>query len=266
MLIEWAERASDDLSKLVRDSNDMDLEFISPDGKYWDEVSGKALDPEGVKKARKEEMEEFKRHGVYVKVPRQECAKESGKASIRVRRLDVNKGDELRPEDRNRLLAQETKHDNRLDLFAATPPSEAKKLLLSWATTEGIGWIVNKPDCIDVSRAYFHAPARRIVYVELPDEDAEEGMVGLLLKSMYGTRDAAQNWNAEYTRFMESIGGTKRELCPCAFERKRRELRVVVRGDDFAVPGCKDKSEGRDQDPLSPIEATKYRGAVARMN
>ena len=32
------------------------------------------------------------------------------------------------------------------------------------------------------------------VYVELPAEDAEEGMCGLLRKSMHGTRDAAQKW------------------------------------------------------------------------
>ena len=48
-------------------------------------------------------------------------------------------------------------------------------------------------DSIDVRRAYFHARARRDVFVELPEEDAEPGMCGKLLKSLYGTRDAAQN-------------------------------------------------------------------------
>ena len=43
-----------------------------------------------------------------------------------------------------------------------------------------------KLDFVDVSRAYFHAPAIRKVYVEFPEEDAKEGMVGLLLKSMCG--------------------------------------------------------------------------------
>ena len=62
-------------------------------------------------------------------------------------------------------------------------------------------------------------------------------MVGLLLKSMYGTRDVAQKWNAAYTRFMESIGFEKGASCPCAFECKRRDLKVVVHGDDFTVLG-----------------------------
>ena len=30
--------------------------------------------------------------------------------------------------------------------------------------------------------------------LELPEEDKDEGMCGLLLKSMYGTRDAPRKW------------------------------------------------------------------------
>ena len=37
-------------------------------------------------------------------------------------------------------MAQEVEQDSRLDLFAATPPLEAKKLFFSWAVTEGIGY------------------------------------------------------------------------------------------------------------------------------
>ena len=31
---------------------------------------------------------------------------------------------------------------------------------------------------IDIKRAYFHTPSTRDVYVELPPEDAEKGMIG----------------------------------------------------------------------------------------
>ena len=50
---------------------------------------------------------------------------------------------------------------------------------------------------VDVSRAYFHAKAQRPVLVNLPAGDCsgrDEGKIGLLKKSMYGTRDAASNW------------------------------------------------------------------------
>ena len=125
--------------------------------------------------------------------------------------MDINKGDSVTPENRSRLVAKEIKKDKRADLFAATPPLEAKKALFSFALTEGIGWKGDrrsgmKVDFIDVRRAYFFAKAKREVYVDLADEDAEPGMCGRLNKSMYGTRDAAHNWEIEYSDFMSSIG------------------------------------------------------------
>ena len=108
--------------------------------------------------------------------------------------------------------------------------------------TEGIGWKANggddmKMDFIDIRRAYFHAAAIRDVYVELPAEDYEEGMCGKLEKSMYGTRDAAQNWEKAYNEFMESIGFTVGTAGPCVFMNKKKNLKVVVHGDDLTIPG-----------------------------
>ena len=53
---------------------------------------------------------------------------------------------------------------------------------------------------IDVSRAYFHAKAQRLVLVRLAVEDrvgADAGKMGLLKESMYGTRDVASNWECD---------------------------------------------------------------------
>ena len=106
----------------------------------------------------------------------------------------VNKGDKENPEYRARLVAKEIKTDQRLDLFAATPPIEAKKFLFSLAVS--MSTKSGRP-CkvlfIDIKRACFHAKAVRDVYVHLPDQDFQPGMCGKLEKSMYGTRDAAQN-------------------------------------------------------------------------
>ncbi len=100
--------------------------------------------------------------------------------------VDTNKGDKEKPEYRRRLVAKEIKKDRRKDLFAATSPLEAKKMLFSlWASVRGL-----LLDFGDVVRAYFHAKARRKVYVELSKEDVEEGKCGLFKKAMYGTRDA----------------------------------------------------------------------------
>ena len=121
------------------------------------------------------------------------------------------------------------------------PPLECKKILMSLATTQGIGFGTGEPhkiDFIDVSRAYFHAKARRNAYIKLPSEGHEEGMVGKLLKAMYGTRDAAPNWEAEYQEFMTSDCKFKSCLTtPCMFYLAEKKLRVVIHGDDFTVLG-----------------------------
>ena len=46
---------------------------------FWDDISGKSLDPDGVRAAREEEMAEGQKHGLYVKVPIDECFREAGK-------------------------------------------------------------------------------------------------------------------------------------------------------------------------------------------
>ena len=67
------------------------------------------------------------------------------------------------------MVAQETQRGNREDLFAATPPLEAKKLLFSLAATEGVGYEEGKSehgmklDSADIRKAFFHAEARRDV-------------------------------------------------------------------------------------------------------
>ena len=49
--------------------------------------------------------------------------------------IDVNKGDAVDTNYRSRLVAREIKTDVRPDLFAATPPLEAMKLVLSMLTS-----------------------------------------------------------------------------------------------------------------------------------
>ena len=60
---------------------------------------------------------------------------------------------------------------------------------------------------IDVKRAHFVSKVRRRICVELPEELRKAGRddVGLCLKTLYGTRDAAACWEAEVTRVMVVI-------------------------------------------------------------
>ena len=151
--------------------------YLDSEGRYWDEGSHKLLDSDGVIVARLDEIQQIRNHNVYEKVPLEECHQRTGKAPIKVKWVDINKGDEINKEYRSRLVAKEIKRDKREDLFAATPSLEAKKMLFSMAVTEGIGHQSGHPeegmkiDFIDISRAYFQADAIRNVYVQLPDED-----------------------------------------------------------------------------------------------
>lgn len=50
---------------------------------------------------------------------------------------------------------------------------------------------------VDVTRAFLYADASREIFMKLPVEDQEDGeeqMCGRLPRAMYGSRDAAQNW------------------------------------------------------------------------
>ena len=54
---------------------------------------------------------------------------------------------------------------------------------------------------VDAKRAYFNSEASRDIFIELPPEDPKyvhNNICGRLLLSMYGTRDAAQNWESYY--------------------------------------------------------------------
>ena len=92
-------------------------------------------------------------------------------------------------------------------LFAATPPLEALKILISTAASDK-----SRSTHImlsDVKRAYFHAPAERELYEEVPREDPkwEPGLLGRLKLSLYGTRDAAANWQRCVADHLTSLGG-----------------------------------------------------------
>ena len=208
-----------------------------PDGTWaCDDQSGESLRPELVREARKEEMRYFRDMKVYEKVDIAECWAATGKAPIGVRWVDINKGDVAQPNYRSRLVAKEFKTEERPEWYAATPPGECLKIILSkMASNRKLKMLY-----ADVSRAYFYAPALRPVYVKLPEEDRGEGdaqKCGKLNVSMYGTRDAALNWAIEYGETLKQGGFQQGRINPCLFYHPGREVTIMVHGDDFVAVG-----------------------------
>ena len=104
---------------------------------FVDDVNGAPLDARLVARARTEEITGLHKHNVYTKVSLDECYKNTGKAPIGTRWVDHNKGDNDNPDVRCRLVGREFKgNDKREDLFAATPPLEAKKTLIVLASSQ----------------------------------------------------------------------------------------------------------------------------------
>ena len=64
--------------------------------------------------------------------------------------------------------------------------------------------------------------------MDLPEEDQQDGMRGRLKKAMYGTRDAAQNWELEYSEMMTEAGFTQGSHRACVFYHKEKDVRAVV--------------------------------------
>ena len=153
----------------------------------WDDVTGAELDPDLVKAARAEEMAYFKAMNAFERVPRSKIEEVGGKV-VSTRWIDINKGDTSSPQYRSRLVGREYNNGKDDSLYASTPPIESLRMVLSYAATispdDGLrhSFMVN-----DVSRAYFYAPARRNLFMELPPEDSEaqEGQVGWLNVSRY---------------------------------------------------------------------------------
>eukprot|EP00973_Karenia_brevis_P032314 4453349-Karenia_brevis.AAC.1 len=94
---------------------------------------------------------------------------------------------------------------------------------------------------VDVRRAYFHAPVRSDTYIQLPVENWREGdecRVGKLNVSLYGTWEAASNWQEETSNFMTEKGFIKGRATTCAFRHDEKKLKAMVHGDDYVVVGC----------------------------
>ena len=114
----------------------------------WDDVSGKALDPKQVVKARAQEMKYVKDLEVYEFATVEECRRVTGRSPIKSRWIDINKGDDLNPNYRSRWVAKEFRTNDDFELFAATPPLDALRYVISLAASMKQGALMSN----DVSR------------------------------------------------------------------------------------------------------------------
>ena len=76
------------------------------------------------------------------------------------------------------------------------------------------------------------------MFVELPAEACtDKSKVALLLRSMYGCRDAGVNWKFAICQVMIAKGFVQGRASPCTYRHLEKQLRVWVHGDDFVPLG-----------------------------
>ena len=160
----------------------------------------------------------------------------TGRAPVTTRWVDTDKGAGV---VRSRLVARDfkTKDSCREDLFAATPPLELLRAMLSKAA----GSKDLKVMIVDVKKAHLYPFCDKDVYVELPEEAGlAPGMCGKLVHWLYGFRPAAQAWENDYSHKLEDIGFVRGLASPVSFWSRRLGTSCLVHGDDFVFVGGDD--------------------------
>ena len=240
-------------------------------GAFTDDLTGQVPRDDLVRAARSAELTYFNSKKVWRKVPKGRARESSGRAAISVRWVDVNKGDDMNPNYRSRLVARQLKATDTSgkSYFAPAPPLEALRTVISMAMTRAGS---HRPDwnpdsktrvqisLVDIKRAYFNAqidPKEPETFVQLPREDPDhESMCGLLLRHMYGTRAAADGWQEEYSTVMVKLGFTQGDASPNVFKHSERGITTSVHGDDFTSSGPADALDWLEESLAEHYELT----------
>jgi hypothetical protein len=146
-------------------------------------------------------------------------------------------------------VAREMNNANEESIFVATPPLEAKRALFSITASR---------------RRRTGRPLKlsfKPTFLELPEEESEDGMIGELDRCMCGTCAAAQGWEAEYARTMIEIGFVRGRAPPCCFYHRQWDVRCVVLGDDFTSIG-EDPDLDRFEHAMKEHYELKVRGRL----
>ena len=200
---------------------------------YMDSRTGELLNDDLVGTARAEEMRIFNEMNVYSYATEEEMRNTEGAKMIGTTWVDVNKGTMAQPEYRSRLCGQEfAKGDPMDDLFAATPPLQGIKLMVSMCASEPGKRLM----ILDVKRAFLYGKVTRPIFTKLPREDprfGEPGIVWRLEKAMYGTRDAPAIWQREVRRVLCALGFVPSKYNTCIYRHKERDVVLNVHVDDF---------------------------------
>ena len=215
-----------------------DEEEDAPVAEWPGDQGEQELDPEKLELGIQDEMEFMEKIKMFEDSTEQECWNRTGAAPTSTRWVSVRKtldnGEEI---VRSRLVGRDFKGGNgsNEDLFAATPPLEALKLLLRASVIREGGEEEIKLMFIDVRKAHLIPQCDEEVYVKLPAEFGNK--VVKLKRWLYGMRRAANRWEEHYAKKLRDAGFTQGVASPVVFYNPETKVRCVVHGDDFTFSG-----------------------------
>lgn len=118
-------------------------------------------------------MEYLRKMEVYKKAPIRRCTHLTRKPPIQVRWIDTNEQDEVNPQYRSRWVAKDFKRCAHPELCTARPPL---RLMVSIAATgKSFRGCQRNIMINDVARAYDNVPSFVPTFVNICEEDFEEG-------------------------------------------------------------------------------------------
>lgn len=116
---------------------------------------------------------------------------------------------------------------------------------------------------MDVKTAYLNAPMEEEVYMRQPEgfiDATRPHAVCLLIKSLYGTKQAGANWNKEVNSFItRELGYTRSQCDPCLYHRVSRSGGSMLLGlfvDD--IISSFDAADADEWTQLKSIFMSKY--------
>ena len=125
------------------------------------------------------------------------------------------------------------------DTFAPTVRHDTLRLFLAVVCQEDL-------DCeqIDVNNAFTESVLKESIYMQAPDGvDVPPGHVLHLLRSIYGLKQAARNWNQLCAGHLIKMGFVQSGADPCLFVHPMRNMIVLVYVDDIPIAARRDTDD-----------------------
>ena len=138
--------------------------------------------------------------------------------------------------------------ENYYQTYSPVVDRVSVNVLLNIAAIKGL-----KLFSLDISQAFLQAPIDEDVYIK------HEGKIYKLLRSLYGTKQAARMWNKEITKVLKEYNCKQSKTDPCMFvkfdDENKPILFISVSTDDLLVASTKE-----DWRNLAQFLSTDFQG------